>query len=117
MSTHIAYCTRAPRPLPDPTDPAAVPIAREISGPDLAKYIGADGAMSFLFDGLRALIPVPRLALPILNLIDGTRTVADIATTLAERGIDAPQFRPAWRETFARLSALNRVLLAPASSN
>jgi SAM-dependent methyltransferase len=117
MSTHIAYCARTPCPLPDPTDPGAVPIAREISGPDLAKHIGADGAMSFLFDGLRALVPVPRLALPILNLIDGTRTVADLAATLAERGIDAPQFQRAWRETFARLSALNRLLLAPASSN
>jgi SAM-dependent methyltransferase len=113
MSTHIAYCTRAPRPPPDPMDPAAIPIAREISGPDLAKHIGADGAMSFLFDGLRALVPVPRLALPILTLIDGTRTVADLAAALAERGIDAAQFQRAWRATFATLSALNRLLLAP----
>jgi SAM-dependent methyltransferase len=113
MSTHIAYCTRAPRPLPDPMNPSAIPIAREISAPDLAKHIGADGAMSFLFDGLRALVPVPRLALPILNLIDGTRTVADLAAALAARGIDDAQFRRAWRATFSTLSALNRLLLAP----
>ncbi len=113
MSTHIAYCTRTPHPLPDPMDPTAIPVMREISGPDLARHIGADGAISFNFDGLRTLVPVPRLALPILNLIDGTRSVAGLAATLAERGIGEPDFQRAWRETFSRLSSLNRLLLAP----
>ncbi len=115
MSTHIAYCVRAgeaPAP-PDSSSPAAVPVMREVSGPALAKHIGADGAISFLFDGLRALVPMPRLALPILSLIDGTRTVGEIGAALAERGIAEAESLRAWRETFARLSALNRLLLAP----
>jgi SAM-dependent methyltransferase len=115
MGTHIAYCVRAesPRRLPDPTDSAAVPVMREISGPDLAKHIGPDGAMSFLFDGLRALVPMPRLAHPILPLIDGVRTVGEIGAALTERGIAEAEFQRAWQELFARLSGLNRLLLAP----
>jgi len=114
MGTHIAYCVRAGSlpPLPDPASPEAVPLMREISGPDLARHVGADGTMSFLFDGLRALVPVPRLARPILNLIDGEKTVAEIAAALVGRGIVEAEFRRDWPELFARLSGLNRLLLA-----
>jgi SAM-dependent methyltransferase len=115
MSTHIAYCVRQTTEFarPDPMDPAAVPVMREISGPELAKHVRPDGTISFLFDGLRAMVPVPPLALPILSLIDGVRTVAEIGATLAGRGIDAAAFHRAWRATFTTLEALNRLLLAP----
>ena len=39
--------------------------------------------------------------------------VTQIATALTGRGIDASQFRRAWRETWEKLSGLNRILLAP----
>jgi len=115
MSTHIAYCVRKAWPvvLPDPMDPAAVPVMREISGADLAKYIRPDGTMPSLFDGLRALVPMPPLTAAILALVDGERRVADIAAAFAGRGIAEPEFRRAWAETFATLSSLNRLLLAP----
>lgn len=115
MSTHIAYCVRQTNEvaLPDPTDPNSVPVMREMSGPDLARHIRPDGTIPFLFDGLRATVPVPGLAAAILALIDGERNVAGIATTLAGRGIAEAQFRRAWAETFAALSGLNRLLLAP----
>lgn len=114
MSTHIAYCVRkgSTVALPDPMDPAAIPVMREISGPDLAKHIRPDGTMSFLFDGLRALVPVPALAAAILALVDGKRSLAEIAASFATRGIADAQFRRAWAETFATLSSLNRLLLA-----
>lgn len=115
MSTHVLYCTRAreaPTP-PDPMDPAAVPIAREMPAPEVAQAIRPDGTLPVLFDGLRVPVPLPPLAGAILRLIDGTRTVAGIATALSARGTDAPTFTRAWRTTFDQLSAVNRILLAP----
>ena len=115
MSTHVAYCVRAgeTRPAPDPMRPAAVPVARETPAPEIAQAIRPDGALPMLFDGLRVPIPLPPLAKPILRLIDGVRTTADIAAALATKGADAAAFARAWRPTFAALSGVNRILLAP----
>jgi len=119
MSTHIAYCVRASDPphAPDPMADDAVPVTREIPGPELAKLIRPDGTITFLFDGLRAPIPLPPLAGAILNRIDGARPVGAIGADLATRGTDAAAFRRAWRTTWDGLNAVNRLLLAaPASS-
>ncbi|MDA8049987.1 MAG: methyltransferase [Rhodospirillales bacterium] len=114
MGTHIAYAVRKEHPvtLPDPMDPAAIPVMREMPGAELAKHIRPDGTISFLFDGLRAVVPVPGLAAAILTLIDGRRSVAQIGAVLAGRGIGEAAFRRAWRASFAAFSGLNRVLLA-----
>ncbi len=79
----------------------------------MAKHIRADQTLPFLFDGLRVPVALPPLAAPILRLIDGRRTVAEIAAALAERGTDAAAFERAWAATYATMSALNRILLAP----
>ena len=115
MSTHIAYCTRTAEmpPAPDPMHPGAVPIAREMPAPEVARAIRPDGTLPMLFDGLRVPVPLPPLAGAILRLIDGTRTVGAIAAALAERGTDAASFARAWRPAFGALSAVNRILLAP----
>jgi len=115
ISTHVAYCVRtadawAP---PDAMAPDAVPVAREMPAEELARNIRADGVLPFVFDGLRVPVALPPLAVPILKLIDGVRTVGGIAAALAERGTPAPVFAKAWGETWAKLSALNRILLAP----
>ena len=115
MSTHVLYCTRASEapPPPDPMDPAAVPIAREMPAPEIARAIRPDGTLPVLFDGLRVPVPLPPLATAILPLIDGTRTVGAIAAALAERGTGPVAFNRAWLSTFEQLSAVNRILLAP----
>ncbi len=110
ISTHVAYVVRegeAPTP-PDAMAPSAVPLAREAPGPELAEAIRPDGVMAFLFDGLRVPVPLPRLAGAILRRIDGERTVGEIAAELAN-----PAFEGAWRETWERLSAFNRLALRP----
>ena len=116
MSTHIVYCVRKDNPvaLPDPAMPTAVPVMREISGSELAKHILPDGRIPFLFDGLRAMVPVPPLGAAILALVDGRRSVAEIGAVLAGRGIGEAEFRRAWAATFATFAGLNRVLLAAA---
>ncbi|MCW3476987.1 class I SAM-dependent methyltransferase [Limobrevibacterium gyesilva] len=115
MSTHVVYCTRAGE-VAEPADamaPRSVPVARETAGEDLARSIGADGTLTMLFNEIRVPLALPPLAAPILRLIDGRRSVADIAAAMAERGTDPAAFARAWSETWAKLSAANRILLAP----
>ncbi|MDE2007229.1 MAG: class I SAM-dependent methyltransferase, partial [Rhodospirillales bacterium] len=114
MYMHVLYCRRIgePAPRPDPLAPDAVPIAREMPGPELARAIQG-GVLTMTMDGLRMPVPLPPLAPAILTLIDGTRPVGAIAEVMAANGTPAPAFARAWTETFAALEAANRVLLAP----
>jgi hypothetical protein len=89
-----------------------VPIGREVTGEQLAGYIQPDGAITMGFDGLRAPIPLPAMAPAILRLVDGRRTVGEIAATLASRGSKPEAFARAWRATFGALEQVNRLLLA-----
>ena len=116
MSTHVFYCHRigeAP-PKPDPMNPAAIPIAREMPAAELARNVRPDGTLPFLFDGLRVPVPLPPLATAILRLIDGVRPVAAIAEALEAKGNPAATVQRAWRQTYEALSAVNRILLTPA---
>ncbi|MGI4951264.1 MAG: class I SAM-dependent methyltransferase [Janthinobacterium lividum] len=119
MSTHVVYCVRSAeaRPPVDPLDRDAVPVGREMPGPELANAIRADGMLPMLFDGLRVPVPVPPLAAGLLRLVDGTRTVGEIAAAMAARGTDGPSFDRAWSQTFTALAAVNRILLAAPCSN
>jgi SAM-dependent methyltransferase len=114
IATHVLYCVRISQEAAsaDAMDPGSVPVAREKPATDLARAIKPDGTVAFLFDGLSVTIPLPKLAAPILNLVDGRRSVADIQTAMATRGIGEDSFRRAWQETWDRLSALNQLLLA-----
>ena len=114
VSAHIVYCVRAAEMMPhaDFTAPDAVPVTREIPGPELAKSIQPDGTITVLFDGLRLPLALPPLAPAILRLVDGRRSVAEIAASLAERGTGAEAFARAWQATFVPLERINRLLLA-----
>ncbi len=118
ISTHVVYCRRADDAVEpaDPTRPEAVPVAREMPGEELAKHVRPDGTLPFLFDGLRAPVPLPPLAAAILRLVDGKRTVAEIGKALAERGSGPEVFARAWAATFSGLERVNRLLLAPPDS-
>ncbi len=115
MSTHVAYAVRTAeaRPAPDPMDPNAVPVARELPAAELARNIRPDGTLLFLFDGLRVPVPLPPLAGAILGLIDGQRSVGAIAAALQARGASPDAFARAWRTTYEALVSVNRILLAP----
>jgi len=117
VSAHIVYCVRqhtATGPA-DPTAADAAPVLRELSGAELANGIAPDGTITFVFDGLRQPVALPPLAPAILRLVDGRRTVGEIAATLAGRGTPADAFARAWAATFAALERLNRLLLAAPS--
>ena len=117
MATHVAYVVRkhAGVAKPDPLNPDAVPIMREIPGAELAKQMTPDNMLPFHFGTLVVPIPLPPQARGILPLIDGERTVGELAAILATRGVNAEKFRHVWQESFHILERLNRVLLrAPA---
>jgi SAM-dependent methyltransferase len=114
MAVHMVYCVRAADPIrqADPHAPAAVAVCREIDGETLARGIRPDGTLSINFDGLRVPVALPPLASAILPLIDGQRSVGEIGTMLAARGMKADAFAKAWSHTFGALERINRVLLA-----
>lgn len=114
MGIHIAYCVRAgdPAALPDWTDPEAVPVLRELDGAAVAKGIRPDGTLPVAFDGLRAAIPMPRLAAAILARIDGATPVGAIADALAANGVSREAFARDFAALARQLEALNRLLLA-----
>jgi SAM-dependent methyltransferase len=115
MSKHVVYCVRdseAP-PEPDPTQPGAIPITRDTSGPELARSIRRDGTIIIGFDALRVPVALPPLAGPILNLIDGQRSVGEIVASVQGKRADTDATVKAWRQTFEPLSRVNKVLLAP----
>lgn len=114
MAVHIVYCVRNDDPVrrPDPLAETAVPICREIDGPTLVAGIRPDGILYVTFDGLRLPVALPPLAAAILPLIDGSRSVGQIAAILAERGTRQDAFAKAWQQTFTALERINRVLLA-----
>jgi SAM-dependent methyltransferase len=114
VSAHIVYCARQDERV-TPADfmaADAVPVLRELSGPELAGGIQPDGTISFLLDGLRLPIALPPLAPAILRLIDGRRSVGAIAAALAQHGTGEAAFQRAWRATFTALERINRLLLA-----
>ena len=115
ISTHVVYCRRASEPvvMADAFDPAAVPIAREVPGAEIAAGIKPDGSMVFIFNGLRVLVTLPALAAAILRRIDGISSVGKIEQDLVATGVDPTQFRRAWAETWSKMSQLNRILLTP----
>jgi hypothetical protein len=117
MAVHILYCVRADDPVlqPDPGADDAVPVYREMDGETLVQGLRPDGTLIVNFDGMRVPVALPPLASAILPLIDGQRTVGQIAAVLAARGIKAEAFGKAWRQTFAALERTNRVLLAAPS--
>lgn len=114
MAVHILYCVREDSPFhqADPYGETTVPVCREIDGETLARSIQPDGTLSVSFDGLRVPVALPPLASAILPLIDGHRTVGEIGAILTGRGTNHDAFIKAWRDTFAQLGRINRVLLA-----
>jgi SAM-dependent methyltransferase len=114
MGIHIAYCVRAADPVPAPAweDDAAVPVLRELDGPALAKGLRNDGVLPVTWDGLRAAVPLPRLAGAFLARIDGRRCWGEVTEGVIAAGASRDA---ALRDRAALVRAmepLNRLLLA-----
>jgi SAM-dependent methyltransferase len=106
MATHIAYAVRALPPGIDPMAPGAVPIGRETPAAVLAERVRGDVLpLSF------AQIALPPGASALLRLIDGERSVEEIAAAAAANGIPARMFDRMWPALFRSLEAANRLVM------
>lgn len=113
MATHVAYVVHKGSRIvpPDACAAEAVPIMREIPGEELAKQILPNGTLPFAFGTLIVPIPLPAQARSILPLIDGQRTVGNLASLMADRGMKEEKFFRIWKEMFTALESVNRLLL------
>ncbi|MFW7268754.1 hypothetical protein ACMAUO_12385 [Gluconacetobacter sp. Hr-1-5] len=110
---HVAYARRAGEVVgrADPMDPACVPVLRALDGLSLSRLMRSDNRLPVRLGGREVLLPVISQARGLLPLIDGRRTVGELAAILDNRGVDAAQFRQVWRVTFATFAGLNQLLL------
>jgi len=108
LKVHICYAVkaaRAGRSVAMPDDPDMVPVLRDGSGAAMARNLKPGGALTARADGLEVRFALPRRAGPILQRIDGHRTLDAIHADLAAAEGD-PLDRPAFRQEFARLYAV-----------
>jgi hypothetical protein len=116
LKTHILYAVPKPRAdlaLARPA-PEAIPILRGTDGPTLARQTQPGGKVTVRADGLEAKFPLPAGAGPILGLIDGRRSIAEIGQALAEndpRRWVAPAFATAFSDFYRLFNGLNRLFL------
>jgi len=115
MSRHITYLTRADAPPTiTPCDyDRVIPVLRDMDGPTLATQIGTSTVLEGEFDLLPVRLPLPRLAGPILKLVDGQRCLADIRRDILSlrRDLDETGFNRAFDDLLTILGGLNRLLL------
>jgi SAM-dependent methyltransferase len=112
--THVVYAVRedAIPAARDPADPDAVPVGRQQPGETLAAAVTPAGTVPMNFEGFRVPLPVPRLAAPLLRLVDGQRSVGEIGRAMADR-LDDSGFQRAWQELWQALNPANQLLLVP----
>jgi SAM-dependent methyltransferase len=114
MGIHVVYCTRAEAPPPEVPweEPEAVPVLRNMDGGYLAQNIPADNTIPVMFDGVRMVVPLPRLGRAILARIDGQRSIGAIADELAANGTARELFAKEFAALRRAMEPMNRLLIA-----
>ncbi len=116
LKRHIVYLVaqgRAGQCVARPDDPALVPVLR--AGSEAwTKGIESARVLKAKIDGIEVKFPLPALAAPILNCIDGRRSIAEIQRALADSG-DGPRgqdaFMGAFNVVYGVFNKLNRLFL------
>ena len=93
--------------------PAAVPVARRVPGPELARAILKGPAVKAELDGLSFSFAVPRLAASILKRVDGRTSLGQIHAQLQalDSGLGWDAFKVQFDQLYAALNGLNHLLL------
>lgn len=112
MRMHVAYLIPGDRP--DPTAriaPEAVPVFRDAeTEAELRHMPPGAGFVPATIDGLTLNLPLPRDAKPILDKVDGTRSLAEIRTDMAAQP-DWDRFEKSFTELFEALNGLSKLFL------
>ncbi len=116
LGKHIAYLVRpesAERAVARVEGLAAVPVLRDINGPELARGMRPGAVLDSAFPGLTLALPLPRLAGPILARADGRASFAEIfeAVRTLDRGLSAEQFSVQARALFEGLNRIGKMYL------
>ncbi|MEX1108969.1 MAG: methyltransferase [Dongiaceae bacterium] len=113
IKTHIAYLVRAGESvnrIASPDDHALIPVLKGFDGPALAQSLKPGAGISVQVDGLTLKLPLPPRAGPILALVDGKRSIAEIVSAVAQ-GNDVARVEADFRATYETFNALNRLFL------
>ncbi len=118
LKRHIFYvvksgCGRAAVARPD--NPRAVPVLRETDGRVIARRLKGGGRITADIEGVKLGYRVPRLAAPILALVDGRRSLGEIHQAVArtQHGeLDWLAFKQDFDGLYGPLNALNLMLIA-----
>ena len=93
--------------------PAAVPVTRELPGPELARAVTKGGRIAADFDGIPVGFALPRLAAAILTRVDGRASLGDIHAALQalDSALGWDSFKAQFDRLHAALNGLNHLLL------
>ncbi len=116
IKKHICYVVKASNradTVARAESPAAVPVARQVPGPELARAVSKKGRITAELDGLSLSFALPRLAAPILNRIDSRASLGEIHASLQalDSGLDWETFKAQFDRLYAALNGLNHLLL------
>ncbi len=116
MKTHVFYVVKASNgadTLARAHSAEAIPVPRELAGPDLARAVGGDLAMRFELGGLSLRFAVPRLAPAILSRIDGEASLGEIHAALQalDGGLDWAGFKAQFDRLFEVLNGVNHLFI------
>ena len=117
IKTHVFYAVQKRRlesALAQLSGRKVVPILRETDSETLAGQLAKAERIVADFDGIKAYLPLPRHAAPMVRLIDGRRSLGDIHQTLAHNsGLRGwPNFLSEFRRLYETLHGLNLMLLS-----
>jgi len=113
IKSHIAYLVRATERdgrTASFDDLALVPLLKGIDGAALARGLKPGAGITVETDGMRTRLPLPPRAGPILALVDGRRTIAEIVDALAAGG-DQARAAADVRATLEAFRELNKLFL------
>ncbi|MCV2865346.1 class I SAM-dependent methyltransferase [Albidovulum sediminicola] len=114
IKTHVVYAVPKGRTLAVAgATPQAVPHLKGVAGPDLARQVERKGELTVTRGATKVMVPVERAAAPLLALIDGRRSLAQIAQA---RGLDAFAFNALWKPVERRLTAQGLMLYSRLSA-
>ncbi|CAN0540064.1 unnamed protein product, partial [Laminaria digitata] len=117
MKTHILYAVRDDNrtntlAIPDTAD--TIPVMRDDDGPSLGAQIKPGMSLKVDMEGVKLSLPLPALAAPILSLIDGKRSLAEIHAGMQSTQNPAPDwqtFKGQFDQLFSTFYGLSRMFL------
>ena len=112
---HIFYAVKEANPVrpPDPDNPKAVPVLRDLDGTAFANGFKPGAAMTATLDGITFRRPLPPLTGAILRRIDGRRTLQEIHADIDGNSPSVPweTFGADFTALFSALNGLGKMYL------